>query len=270
MADAATLLRARFGADAPAAPDALPDALAAILDRRVTRRYRADPVPDALLDTVLAAAQSAPSKSDLQQYSIIVLRDPARIASIAGWIGTMDWIKDAPVFLVFCGDMRRGQAICAQHGVQHANNTLETFFNATVDAALAMAHAMAAADAAGLGTCPISHIRYHLDKVAPLLGLPDGVHPVAGLTLGWPAQRRAISMRLPPRALIHRERYDAAAADDAIAGYDAARAEAEAASAPPGPRRPATRWSENAARQLSTPEAAGFAAWLRTRGFNLG
>ena len=63
------------------------------------------------------------------------------------------------------------------------------------------------------------------------------------------------AMRLPPRAVIHRERYDAAAADEAIAGYDAARAQAEAASAPPGARRPGSRWSENAARQLSTPDA---------------
>ncbi len=269
MADAATLLRARFGAAAPPAPESLPDPLVALIDRRVTRRYRPDPVPDALLDAVLAAAQSAPSKSDLQQYSIVVLRDPDRIATIADWIGTMPWIKDAPVFLVFCGDMRRAQAICARHGAQHANNTLDTFLNTAVDAALAMGHAMMAADAAGLGTCPISHVRYHLDKVAPLLGLPDGVYPVAGLTLGWPVQRRAVSMRLPPRAVIHRERYDTAA-DEAIAGYDEARERAEAASAPPGAQKPPPRWSENAARQLSAPEAAGFAAWLRTRGFNLG
>ena len=65
---AAALLRARYGAE----PDFVPPAaiapgFAAVLDRRVTRRYRAEPVPEPLLRTLLAAAQSAPSKSDLQQ-----------------------------------------------------------------------------------------------------------------------------------------------------------------------------------------------------------
>ena len=58
---------------------AVPPALAAILDRRVTRRYAPDPVPEPLLQTVLAGAQSAPSKSDLQQYSVVVMRDRRRL-----------------------------------------------------------------------------------------------------------------------------------------------------------------------------------------------
>jgi len=72
-ADTAALLRERFGLDLLG--EAVPQAIAALLDRRVARRYRAEPVTDALLDTLLAAAQSAPSKSDLQQYSVVVLRD---------------------------------------------------------------------------------------------------------------------------------------------------------------------------------------------------
>ena len=105
------LIRARYGALPFTPPEAIPPALAALLDRRVTRRYSAEAVTEALLDTVLAAAQSAPSKSDLQQYSIIVTRDPVKIAKVADWIGTMPWIKDAPVLLIFCGDMRRGQSL---------------------------------------------------------------------------------------------------------------------------------------------------------------
>ena len=86
--DATALLAARYG-DAPFDPPAdLPPALLALLDRRVTRRYRPDPVPDALLDTLLAAAQSAPTKSDLQQYSIVVTRDAAKIAKAAHHAGT--------------------------------------------------------------------------------------------------------------------------------------------------------------------------------------
>ena len=152
MADRAELLRARFGIDLPGVE--VPPEVAPLLDRRVTRRYTEQSVPDSLLDALLAAAQSAPTKSDLQQYSVVVMRDPARIKQIADWIGTMDWIASAPVFLVWCGDMRRNQRLCEQHGMPHANNNLDTFLNTAVDCSLAMAQFIAAADAVGSGHLP--------------------------------------------------------------------------------------------------------------------
>lgn len=269
----ADLWTARFGTE-PRGWD-IPPPLAPLLDRRVTRRYRPEPVAEPLLDALLAAAQSAPSKSDLQQYSVVVMRDPARIKRIADWIGTMPWIASAPVFLVWCADMRRGQLLCALHGMPHANNNLDTFLNTAVDCALAMAAFMAAAEAAGLGTCPISYVRSHIEKVTPLLGLPAGVFPVAGLTLGWPDGRRPTSMRLPPSVVVHRERYDDGALEPAVRAYDTRRHAREPVA--PGsqksrdvyPPREGVGWSENLARQLSVPERFGFAAYLKTRGFDL-
>jgi FMN reductase [NAD(P)H] len=272
-ADSAGLLRARFGLDLPG--EVVPEAVAALLDRRVSRRYRAEPVSDALLDTLLAAAQSAPSKSDLQQYSVVVLRDAAKIKRIADWIGTMDWIATAPVFLVWCGDMRRGQRLCELHGMPHANNNLDTFLNTAVDGTLAMAAFMAAADAVGLGTCPISYVRSHIEKVTPLLGLSSGVYPLAGLTVGWPEFRRPVSMRLPPSVVVHHERYDDSELADELGAYDTRRRAREPLAAANlknndvyGPKE-GVGWSENSARQLSVPERFGFAAYLRTRGFDL-
>jgi FMN reductase [NAD(P)H] len=267
--DAEDLIRARYGA-LPFSPASAPAALATLLDRRVTRSYRAEPVPDALLDTVLAGAQSAPAKSDLQQYSVIVTRSPEKIAAVAEAIGSMPWIAQAPVLLLFCGDIRRGRQICALHGRAHANDSVDTFLNASVDAALAMGFAIMSAEAVGLGTCPISYVRNHLPLVAALFGLPDGVFPVAGLTLGFPAARGAVSQRLPPSVVVHRERYDDSRLAAALPAYDALR--------PPGkPRYPEVhgarpegcRWSENAARQLSVPERANLREWLAAKGINL-
>jgi nitroreductase/FMN reductase [NAD(P)H] len=273
MADGAALLRARFGIDLPDVD--VPPQVAPLLDRRVTRRYTDQPIPDSLLDALLAAAQSAPTKSDLQQYSVVVMRDPARIKQIADWIGTMDWIATAPVFLIWCGDMRRNQRLCEQHGMQHANNNLDTFLNTAVDCSLAMAQFMVAAEIIGLGTCPISYVRSHIERVTPLLGLPPGVYPVSGLTVGWPVFRRPISMRLPPSVVVHRERYDDSAMPDEVGRYDDRRRAREPVA--PGslknndvyPPREGVGWSENVARQLSVPERFGFAAYLKTRGFDL-
>jgi len=264
------LIRARYGS-LPFAPPEIPAGLAALLGRSVTRRYTADPVPEPVLDAVLAGAQSAPAKSDLQQYSTLVTRDPQKIAAIADAIGTMPWIKEAPVLLIFCGDIRRGRQICALHGRSHANDSVDTFLNASADAALAMGFGIMAADALGLGTCPISYVRNNLDLIGKIFDLPEGVFPVAGLTLGWPAQRGATSPRLPPAVVVHRERYDDSGLAAALPAYDSLR--------PPGkprypevhgPKREGCVWSENSARQLSVPERANFRAWLATRGIHLG
>ena len=270
MSDSAALIEARFGHLPFTPPAEVPGALAALLDRRVTRRFKPDAIAAPLLDTVLAAAQSAPSKSDMQQYSIVVLEDAARIAAIADWIGTMPWIKDAPNLLVFCADIRRNRDICARAGREHANDNLDTLLNASVDAALAMGMCIAAADAAGLGTCPISYVRNHMERVAPLLLLPKGVFPVAGLALGWPLARNPPTARLPPSVVIHRDRYRTEGEAQALDAYDARRERAKPrypeihGTAPEG-----CTWSENVARQLSVPERAGFRAWLRSRGFAL-
>jgi nitroreductase/FMN reductase [NAD(P)H] len=111
--------------------------------------------------------------------------------------------------------------------------------------------------------------------VSPLLSLPAGVYPVAGLTVGWPVFRRPVSMRLPPSVVVHRERYDDIQLENDIMTYDERRREREPVAAGAlknndiYPPRDGAGWSENVARQLSVPERFGFAAYLRTKGFDL-
>ena len=50
------------------------------------------------------------------------------------------------------------------------NGTLEGFFNASIDAALAMQTMILCAESSGLGVCPISVIRNEVDKVAAYSG----------------------------------------------------------------------------------------------------
>lgn len=162
-ADFAAAYKARFGLDpkAPLAVD-LPDeaaaALARIMGRRSYRKFADRPVDDALRTVLLACAQSASAKSDLQQYSIVDLHDPARKAALAELCGT-PWMADAPVLLVFCGDLNRARIFGAMRGHAHAQDTLDSFFNASVDAALAMQSYILAAEAAGLGCCCVSQVR---------------------------------------------------------------------------------------------------------------
>ena len=274
--DPRTLIHQRFGLDLPLdMPAEMGARLGPWLGRSVCREYRSEPVSGELLSALLACAQSAPSKSDLQQYAIIVVEDAAARASIAGWLPSMPWIAEAPLFLVFCGDIRRNQRICDLRGRSHANNNQDSFLNAAMDATLAMSAFMQAAGAAGLGTCPISHVRNHLPQMRDLLALPPGVFPVAGLCAGIPARREPLSMRLPPSLVVHRDRYDDAGLEADLAAYDARRHAAQPI--PPEKQKNAHHygtaemctWSDQVSRQLSLPERENLREFLRGHGFDL-
>jgi FMN reductase [NAD(P)H] len=265
-------LQARFGYDLDLGDAAEESAwIRQVLLRRTQRRHSDRPVPEPVVRLILAAAISASSKSDYQQASVIRVEDRAQRDRLAALIPDMPWIGTAPLFLVFLGDARRLERLTA-HPVE--NGTLEGFFNATVDAALALQTAILAAETLGLGTCPISVLRNHIGAVGEILALPDKVFPVAGLCLGYPAQQGFVSMRLPPEATVHRDRYDESALAEAVAGYDRRRDARH--SIKDRQRAPEVfgdaafyGWSEDKARQAMTPEGAGFAAWLKARGFDL-
>jgi FMN reductase [NAD(P)H] len=265
-------LRARFGFEVDLGGEVPEDPwLKQLLLRRTQRRYSDRAVPDAMVGLLLAAAFSASSKSDFQQASVIWLKDRARRDRLAALFPDMPWIGNAPVFLVFVGDARRLERL-SPHPVE--NGTLEGFFNATVDAALALQTCILAAEALGLGTCPISVLRNHIAAVAEILALPDKVFPVAGLCLGYPAQPGFISMRLPPDATVHRDRYDESVLTASVEAYDRRRdARHSIADRQRNPDRFGTAefygWSEDKARQAMTPEGVGFAAWLKGHGFTL-
>ena len=79
-----------------------------LLSRRSIRRYTEQPVDDALLDVLLACAQSAPTKSNLQQYSIVVVRNEVTQARLVELMPNLSpWFETAPLFLCFLGDVRR-------------------------------------------------------------------------------------------------------------------------------------------------------------------
>lgn len=277
MSDAlARALAARFGHAVAVAPEAeaAAAALAPMAGRASRRAFRDAPVSEALIETLCAVALSAPSKSDLQQRDVVVLRDPALRARVAALAPGQDWLAAAPALLVVCGNNRRQRLLHDWRGHPFANDHLDAFFNATVDAAIALSACVTAAEAVGLGCCPVSVLRNEARAVSDLLGLPDHVFPVAGLALGWPERAEAaVSMRLPLSATFHVDRYDETGLRETVDRYDRAREAAQ----PYARRRDDARfgadapygWSEDKARQYAGPERADFGAFVRAKGFRL-
>jgi FMN reductase [NAD(P)H] len=249
------------------------DELARAAGHRSHRKYTAQAVDDGLLRLLLACALSAPSKSDLQQADIVHVASRDKVRAIVDLIPDMPWINDAPVFLVFCGNNRRLRQLGERHGKPFANDHLDHFMNTTVDAGIVMTTFIRAAEAVGLGTCPISAVRNHPHEVSRLLELPDWVFPVAGLCAGHPAGAGRISARLPLEVTVHVDRHDETGVGERIDAYDRRRHALQ----PYRRQRHVERygeaefygWSEDKVRQYSVPERADFGAFIRARGFRL-
>ena len=275
-ASLADLVEARFGLPAQGVGE-LPaqGTLAAMLGRRVCRNYAERPVGEDLMQLLFAAAFSAPSKSDLQQASVVRVVDAAKRATLQGWLASMPWIAQAPQLMIFCGDNRRTRRIAELRGKPFPNDTLDMFMNAAVDAGIVLQAFVTAAESAGLGCCPLSLVRDRARALAALLELPQYVFPVAGLAVGYPAKAGEISMRLPTSVTVHVDRYDDSGFEVALEAYDRRREAAR-----PTPRekqRDAGRfgivepygWSEDKARQYAVPQRADFGDFVRAQGFAL-
>ena len=277
MTDTATriahALDARFGAAIPPAETAGLDELARMLEHRSHRRYAARPVADDLLQLLFACAMSAPSKSDLQQADIVHVRAPALRGRIAALVSDNPWVATAPVFLVFCGNHRRTRQVAQWRGRTFANDHLDAFMNAAVDAGIVLMNFINAAEAAGLGCCPISTVRNHAQTVSDLLGLPEWVFPLAGLCVGYPENAGVITPRLPLEVTVHTDRFSEEAIAEKIDGYDRRRA----ALLPYKKQRDVKQfgaadlygWSEDKARQYAKPQRADFGEFIRRKCFNL-
>jgi nitroreductase/FMN reductase [NAD(P)H] len=241
------------------------------------RAFTDKPVACDLLRRLCALALCSPTKSDLQQRDIVIVDDAklkdAILGPLAEGPGGQAWLKTVPVLLIFCGNNRRQRLWHEWRGIPFANDHLDAFFNASVDAGIALSAFVLAAEAQGLGTCPISVIRNRAAEVSELLGLPQHVFPVAGLGVGWPAFPPRQSMRLPLDVTVHRNGYREQGLRTAIDDYDSRRATAQ----PYREQRYVDRfgkaaaygWSEDKARQYAVPERADFGAYVRERGFRL-
>lgn len=186
------------------------------------RRFIPRGLDDGMLDAILIAARSAPTSSNLQAYSIVVVQDRAHKERLAQLAGEQQFIAEAACFLLFCADIGRLRYISQRQGRRFGADTLEMLLLSSVDAALAMQNALVAAESLGLATTPIGAVRDFPRTIADELALPRGAYVVAGLCVGFeaPGARRGVKPRLPEQVTVHHERYDTGGLEDGIRAYD--------------------------------------------------
>lgn len=221
--DRQAALGLRYGA---ALPPAGPwnETIAVMLDHRSVRDFLPDPVPAGTLETLVAAAQSAATSSNMQTWSAVVVDDPAKRRVLAEIAGNQKHIERCPLYLVFLADLSRNDRLAqAEKADLECLPWLETFMVACIDAALAAQNAVVAAQSLGLRTVYIGAMRNDPIRVAELLGLPPKCFAVFGLCVGYPdpTSKNEVKPRLPQSTVLHRERYDTAPESRDRSAYDA-------------------------------------------------
>jgi nitroreductase len=258
------------------------DIFNALSSHRSIRKFKPDTIPEELLDKIIDSARQAPTTSNLQAYSIIVVKDQEKKKTLSQMAGDQQWVESCPIFLVICPDLYRLEQVCLIRGYEINDKYIEDFVVAVVDAALVAQNILVASEACGLGVCMVGGIRRNPNEVSKLLKLPVRVFPLLGICLGYPDQAGVLKPRLPHEIVVFNEEYGVYDFEKYVAEYDSL---IKSTGIYDGPRRtipaPDGRtiedknygWSENSARRMgaSDPKAhrAHMKDFLQRQGFKL-
>ena len=238
------------------------------------RRYKSDPVPATLVETIVAAGQRASTSSNMQTYSVVAVTAKETRIQLMELCGNQQHILQAPVFLAWCADRYRLDQLNRMRGYVHNAEYLENFLVAAVDAAIAAQNAALAAESLGLGICYIGAIRYKAMSVIKLLGLPKHVFPITGMTLGYPENPPMIRPRLSQESILHWEKYELDQ-EAALLAYDRTMIETGIYKGRqvdiPGKEGEIEEygWLEHTARRTSQPLRPDLLAVIRSQGFGM-
>lgn len=223
IADALQALVARYGTPWTAPLPAWNATLDTLLAHRSVRNFADRPLPEGTLETLIAAAQSASTSSNLQTWSVVAVEDPERKARLSTLAANQSQVREAPLFLVWLADLARLEAAGERNAASvEGLHYMETLVVGMIDAALAAQNAMVALESLGLNGVYIGAIRNQPEQVAAELGLPPRVMPVFGMCVGYADETRpaTVKPRLPQPVVLHREQYNVPSQIPAIDRYD--------------------------------------------------
>lgn len=256
--------------------------LDAMASHRSVRFFDAErPVGEATLAQIVDAAQRASTSSNMQLWSVIAVRDPAKRKQIREVCRGQAFVEESPLFLVFCADTYRLRRVadCRDYGFSYGG--VDLLLAATVDSALACQNATLAAESLGLGCCMVGGVRNKPLDMARLLELPQGVYACVGLAVGYPARVNAVKPRLPPEVVLHSDRYSTSNHEEGMARYDKTmeatgiyeNRRVRVAGVTPDPSQDVAPygWIEHTARRLARGNQGRrtMGAFLRAQGFEL-
>ena len=163
-----------------------------IKKRYSVRSYKPDQVEEDKLRQVLEATRLAPTAANRQPFQLIVVHTAGKEAELRR-IYDRSWFAQAPVVICACG-------LPSQSWVRRDGKNF-----CDVDVAIVMDHLILAAADLGLGTCWIG--AFDAAATREVLGLPQGVEPIALTPLGYPADQPGTKNRKPLTELVRYEHW---------------------------------------------------------------
>ena len=163
-----------------------------IKSRHSIRTFAHTPMQQEDMQTILEAANSAPSAGNLQAYEIYLVTRSKDKSALAKAALEQWFVAQAPFVLVFCAHPERSARRYGQRGVR---------LYAVQDATIACTLAMLAATALGLATVWVG--AFDDDSVRRAIKAPEGVVPVAILPIGHAAEKPEKTPRRRLSDLVH-------------------------------------------------------------------
>ena len=163
-----------------------------LMEHRSVRKYKPDPVPDEIVQTVLRAGQQAPFASQL--YSILLSRGKKAP-------------YHAPLWFTICVDFHRLERFMKIRGWEVVTNDLSLLFFGIQDASLMAENMVIAGRALGLGSCFLGAAPYVAANIAKEFHLPPRVFPLVQLVMGYPAEDYPPRPRFPLWFTVFEDQY---------------------------------------------------------------
>jgi nitroreductase len=178
-----------------------------LFNHRSIRKFKADPVEQEKLDTILQAASRASNTGNMQVYSVVVTRDADIRNKLWEAHFKQGMVLEAPVHLTFCADFNRFSKWCEQRKADPGYNNFLSFLTGAIDAMIAAQNAAIAAESLGLGICYLGTATWMASRMIEILDLPKLVVPVTAIVLGYPDENPPLTDRLPVEGIVHYEKY---------------------------------------------------------------
>ncbi|MCD8386347.1 MAG: nitroreductase family protein [Bacteroidales bacterium] len=194
-----------------------------LLERVSCRRYEREPITTEQLEFIYEAIRNTPTSYNGQQFSVVDVDDQNIKLELEALIGQKQ-IKTCSHFMAFCMDFHKIKEGAKAKGIEmpHIYDTVDGVTLGIIDASTSMMSAIVAANALGLGCCPIGYARTRDQKeIARILRLPEHVMVVCGLAIGVPREHNDLKPKQPTDLMIFRNSYPQSGIAEQVIDYDA-------------------------------------------------
>jgi nitroreductase len=198
--------------------------LEAIQNRRSIRKFKATPLSEHQIESLIEAGRLAPSGCNVQPWRFIVVKDKEKKKKLRKASFDQKFVEDAPIVIICCGDLsswkntrehfeeitRRGdvrlsiecERALRERSQKAVNAEMKERIPSTLlNVSIAIEHIVLEAVELGLGSC---WVRLFDEKmVKQILDLPSHIIVVALLPVGVSDEKPLPRPRLPRSSIYH-------------------------------------------------------------------